>query len=212
MMMKYSSGDKGAALVVVLAIVVLSAAMFAVVLYFIQKGTETSGLEQRYETAKDASLGAIDVFVKDIIPAAIGVASVTPTSSLSTALSRFNTVSSATIAAGATDSCFSDKLLKSTGSWGGGCNSTADPKTSPDLTFTLQGNGGQSFRVFTKIVDTVSGNSNTSGILLEGSSVAEPQSGVVSIQHFPYMYSLEVQGEGQQNLSERASFEALYAF
>ena len=186
--------------------------MFATVLYFLQKGTETSGLEQKYETAKDASVGAIDVFVKDIVPTAIGIASVTPASSLTNAVAKFSSITSATVSASATDACFSDKLLKSTASWASSCSTGTDPKTSPDVTFTLQGTNGQPFRIYTKIVDTVSGNSNTSGIMLEGSGSAEPQSGIVAIQHFPYMYSMEVQGERQQNLSERANFEILYAF
>jgi hypothetical protein len=212
--MKHLTNKKGVALVVVLAIVVVCTAMVAVVLHFIQRGTETSGLEQKYATAKDASLGALDVFAKEIIPMAIGIAQVTPASSMTNALTNFSSIASATITAGVTDGCFSDKLLKSTASWAacGASNSTSDPKTAPDITFTLQGASQQPFRVFAKIVDTVSGNSNTSSVLLEGTGVAEGSGAVVSIQHFPYMYSMEVQGERQLNPTERANFEVLYAY
>lgn len=212
-MMKHSIGERGAALVVVLAIVVMSTALLAVVMHFMQRGAETSILEQKYETAKDASLGAIDVFAKEVIPMAIGRAQIAPASSLTNALGNFKTITSATVAAGATDACFSDKLLKSTANWGGGCSTTANPKDSPDITFTLTSTGGQPFRVYSKIVDTLQGNSNTSEVSLEGSSVAETSgSGGVLVQHFPYMYSMEVQGERQQNPSERARFEVLYAY
>lgn len=212
--MRHVSGEKGTALVVVLAMVVMSTAIFAVVLHFIQRGTETSGLERKYETAKDASLGAIDVFAKEILPTAIAIAQATPGSSLTTTLGGFNAITSATVAGGVTDGCFSDKLLKSTANWAGcdASSSTTDPKTTPDITFTLQGADGQPFRVYTKIVDTVAGNSNTSGVQLEGAGVAESGGSVVSLQHLPYMYSMEVQGERQQNPSERANFEVLYAF
>lgn len=211
-MMRHLSGNKGAALVVVLAVVVMSTAMFAVVLYFMQKGTETSGLELRYETAKDASLGAMDVLAKEVIPLAISIARVAPSTSLTTTLGNFSSISSATVTANTTDACFSDKLLKSTASWASGCSSSADPKTSADVVFTLSSTGSQPFTVYTKIVDTVSGNSNTSSVQLEGAGVAESSGAMVSVQHFPYMYSMEVQGERQQNPSERANFEALYAY
>lgn len=219
MMMKYSCGEKGAALVVVLAIVVMSTALLAVVMHFIQRGAETSALEQKYETAKDASLGAIEVFAKEIIPMVISRAQIAPDTALTNALGNFNTITSAQIAAGATNACFSDKLLKSTSAanWAGCANydqaHSANPKESPDITFTLTSTNGQPFRVYSKIVDTVQGNSNTSEVTLEGGSAADSSgSGGVLVQHFPYMYSMEVQGERQNNPTERARFEVLYAY
>jgi hypothetical protein len=206
------SGRKGVALVMVLVIVSISTAMVAVLLYFIQKGTEISGLEKKYETAKEASIGAIDVFTKEIIPLAINIASTTPGNSLTSALGNFGTITSATVTAVATNACFSDKLLKSTLSWAAGCSSTSDPKTLPDIRFTLSGTSAVPFDVYTKIVDTVSGNTDTSGVSLEGAGVAESSGGVIAIQHFPYMYRMEVQGERQLNPNERASFEVLYAY
>jgi hypothetical protein len=213
MVMRHSSGEKGAALVVVLAIVVMSTALLAVVFHFVQRGTEISGLEQKYETAKDASLGAIDVFAKEVIPLALPLAQAAPTTSLTGALANFNSITSASMTAGATNRCFSDKLLKATANWASTCNSSTDPKTAPDVTFTLKSTSKAAFSVYTKIVDTITGNSNTSGLSLEGGGVADALgSGGIPIQHFPYMYSMEVQGERQQNPSERANFEALYAY
>jgi len=203
---------KGVALVMVLVIIAMSTAMVAVVLYFIQKGTEISGLENKYATAKEASLGAIDVFTKEIIPLAIVTASTAPDNSLTTALGNFSTITSATVTAVATNACFSDKLLKSTTSWATGCSSGSDPKTQPDIRFTLSGTSAVPFNVYTKIVDTVSGNTSTSGVVLEGAGAAESSGGMIAIQHFPYMYRMEVQGERQQNPNERANFELLYAY
>jgi hypothetical protein len=220
MTMKHSSDEKGAALVVVLAIVVMSTALLAVVMHFMQRGTETSALEQKYETAKDASLGAIDVFAKEIIPIAISRAQITPDTALTSTLGTFNTITSASITPHPDyNACFSDKLLKSTSAtnWAG-CASydqarSSNPKESPDITFTLTSTSGQPFRVFSKIVDTVQGNSNTSEVTLEGGAAADSSgSGGVLVQHFPYMYSMEVQGERQNNPSERARFEVLYAY
>lgn len=199
----------------VMAIVVISTAVFAVVLHFIQRGTEISGLEQKYETAKDASYGALDVFAKEVIPLAIAAAQIDPAASLSGSIGTFNTIASAQVVGNASPACFSDKLLKSTADWSAGCSKTTDAKTSPDVTFTLQGTGGQPFVVYTKIVDTVRGNSDTSGMpsgLYSPDAVAASGSGVMATQHIPYMYSMEVQGERQQNPTERARLEVLYAY
>jgi hypothetical protein len=210
--MNFLFNKKGVALVMVLVIVAISTAMVAVVLYFIQKGTEISLLEKKYSTAKEASIGAIDVFTKEIIPLAIFAASTAPNTALTIALGNFSTITSATVTAVATDACFSDKLLKSTASWASGCSSTSDPKTLPDIRFTLSGTSAVPFDVYTKIVDTVSGNTNMSGVSLEGAGAAESSGSMVAIQHFPYMYRMEVQGERQQNPSERANYEVLYAY
>ncbi len=213
--MRHLSGQKGAALVVVMAMVVISTAVFAVVLNFIQRGTETSSLEQKYETAKDASFGALDVFAKEVIPTAIAAARVDPTTSLSQTLGKFYAITSAQVAAGTTDVCFSDKLLKSTADWTAGCSSTTDPKTLPDMTFTLQGANNQPFVVYMKIVDTVPGNSDTSGTptaLYSPDPVASSGTGLMATTPIPYLYSMEVQGERQQNPQERARLEVLYAY
>jgi hypothetical protein len=207
MIMRHLSDEKGVALVVVLAIVVLSTAMLAVVLYFIQKGTETSGLERKYQTAKDASLGAVDVFTKEILPTALYQAITVPGSSLTNTLGQFSATASARIDAATTDSCFSEKLTKSTSAWSTGCDSSTNPKTAPDIVFTLESNNAQPFRVYAKIVDTVKGNSNTSP-----NPPLDNTDGAASPGSQPYMYSMEVQGERQNNPSERASFEVLFAY
>jgi len=204
---------KGVALVMVLMIIVISAAMVSVVLFFIQKGTEISAIEKKYATAKEASLGAVEIFTKEVIPLAIVTASTTPTNSLTAALANFTTITSATVTAVATNACFSDKLLKSTANWAGGCSSTSDPKTLPDVRFTLSGaSPAIPFDVYTKIVDTVKGNTNTGGVVLEGAGTAESGGGMIAMQHFPYMYRMELQGERQQNPNERSNFEVLYAY
>ena len=210
--MKYKLDQKGVALVMVLVIISISTVMIVALLYFIQKGTEISGLDKKYQTAKEASLGAVELLTKEILPLAIVAAGVAPSSSLTTALGNYNTITSATITAVATNACFSDKLLKSTTNWASGCSSTSDPKTSPDITFTLSGASALPFSVSTKIVDTISGNTDTSGITLEGMGAGEGTGSVISAQHFPYMYTIEVQGERQNNPSERTNIEVLYAY
>ncbi len=58
----------GVALVLVLMIVVISAGLLSAIMYYALSGTEISGLQRKYETSKEASLGAIDIFTKELIP------------------------------------------------------------------------------------------------------------------------------------------------
>ena len=198
------------ALVTVLAIITIATIMLMIIFYYVQKGTEISALQRRYSTAKEASFGAIEVLTKEIIPVAISG------SNLDATLSRFTTITTASVTQGADNPCFRNKLTKSSTSWGDegatNCEAGLDPKTNPDLRFTLRSSGGQPFTIFTKIVDTVPGNSNTSGVELEGLGVAQSGSGMITAQHFPYLYRIEVQGERQQNPDERANFEILYGY
>jgi type II secretory pathway component PulK len=58
---------KGMALVMVLVIVTVTAGMLAVIMYYSMTGSEVSGIQRRYQSAKEASLGAMDVVTKEII-------------------------------------------------------------------------------------------------------------------------------------------------
>ncbi|MCX5815607.1 MAG: hypothetical protein NTX75_05105 [Proteobacteria bacterium] len=207
--------EKGMALLVVLAIIVITSGLAVTVLYFITKQTEVSGLQKRYQTAKEASLGAVEVFTKEVIPATISG------TTLSAKVTGFSTISTASVTVALPSTCdfSSDKLKKSTANWSSNC-STA-PVSAPvgstpadaDLKFTLKSASGQPFDVYAKIVDTVAGNSSTGGVSLEGGGGSgDAGSGVISTQHFPYMYTIEVLGQRQQNPSERAYFEVLYAY
>ena len=180
--------------------------MVAAVYYFLHRGIEVSGLQKKYQTAREASLGSLDVLTKEILPIAISG------TNLSTVVTGFNAITSAQVVQVATDACFGTKLLQSTANWGG-CSSALDAKTSPDVRFVLSGaTSAQSFDVYTKIVDTVAGNSSTSGILLEGQGTAETQTGMITAQHFPYMYRMEVQSEKHNDATEKANFTVLYAY
>lgn len=198
---------KGAALITVVALVVVTSLMVATVYYFIRRGIEVTGLQKKYQTAREASLGGLDVFTKEVLPIAIGG------TGLSTVVAGFNTITSAQVQQGATDVCFGNKLRENTANWGAGCSNTLDAKSSPDIRFTLSGAAPtRAFEVYTKIIDTVRGNSNVSGVILEGQGTAESQSGLITAQHFPYTYRMEVQSERQNDATEKANFTVLYAY
>jgi hypothetical protein len=184
--------------------------MVAAVYYFMHRGTQVTGLEKRYQTAREASFGGMDVFTREIVPRAIsGV-------DLSTVVTGFSAITNAQVQkrASLTDTCFRSKLLTSTSVWDASCGgSDLDAKANPDITFTLAGaSSGQSYSVFTKIVDTVAGNSDRSGVTLEGQGTAETQTGMISVQHFPYMYRIEVRGEKTNSPEEKAGLTVLYAY
>ena len=198
---------KGAALITVIALVVVTSLIVATVYYFIHRGIEVTGLQKKYQTAREASLGGLDVLTKEVLPIAIGG------TGLSTVVAGFNTITSAQVQQGATDVCFLNKLRENTANWGGGCSNTLDAKSSPDIRFTLSGTApARPFDVYTKIIDTVRGNSNVSGVILEGQGTAESQSGLITAQHFPYTYRMEVQSERQNDATEKANFTVLYAY
>lgn len=205
--MKIFLHRKGAALITAVALVVVTSAIVAAVYYFIRRGVEVSGLQKKYQTAREASLGGLDVFTKEILPMAISG------STLATVVASFNTIAGAQVQQVASDACFSDKLLKTTADWAGGCSSTLDAKSNPDIRFVVSGAApARPFDVYTKIIDTVQGNSSTSGINLEGQGAAESQTGMITAQHFPYMYRMEVQSERQNDATEKANFTVLYAY
>jgi hypothetical protein len=219
--MKHLKGEKGAALITVLAIIVVSSILITVIYYFAYKGTEVSGLQKRYQTAKEASMGGAEVLLKEIIPLTIGG------TTLANTLLGFNVITSAQVVQSISDACFFIKLRVSTDdttttpNWSDSfCDSTLALGKRPDGTiypfdimFTLSGTApAQPFNVYLKIVDTTMGNSNTSGIVLEGMGTAESGSGMITSQHFPYIYRIEVQGERQNNPAERANLTVLYAY
>jgi len=164
-------------------------------------------MNKRYKTSLEAAYGGTEILTKDVMPMI------------------FRNYSSATLAADLTDSvkgfgsmlqvadqkCLQAKLTKSTANWPVDCSSTSNPKQSSDLSMTLQPVSGNPFIVYSKIVDTQKGNSDRSGLQLEGAGVAETSS-YITPQHFPYIYRLEIQGERQNLASGQANIEVLYAY
>jgi len=213
-------GKKGIALLIVLVIIVMSSAMIAVIIFFVMRGTEYTALQKKYATSKEASIGALEVLTKEIIPLAISGINLTTLNCsagtcLSDVLASFSVITAASVTqvgdVATSNSCFSKKLL-SAPPWTG-CDSTLDVKISPDVKFTLSGAApAQPFDVYAKIVDTAAGNTNTSGLVLEGMGAAESAGGIITTRHFPYMYTIGVQGERQNNPAERVNLEVLYAY
>ncbi|HVN96333.1 MAG TPA: hypothetical protein VMT62_07890 [Syntrophorhabdaceae bacterium] len=207
----------GVALLTILVLVTISAGLIAAIMFFSNTGLEISGLQRQYESAREASLGAAGVLVQDVMPQVLA-----NKYTFHNLLGSYSTITSASVVAGTgvTDDCFNRKLLydpsntNNAQNWTGcpASAQTTDPTQSTDLVFTLKGTGGPSYTVDLKIAGTTPGNSNTSGTSLIGQGVTEAGSGVITVQHYPYLYTILAHGQRVNNPVERVDLEILYAY
>lgn len=203
--------EKGIALVTSLMLTLISLTIIMSLLYMITSSIQRTGATKRYKTVLEASYGGAEVVVRDIFPYIMrGIDNAT----LSANLQNDYSALSAIIPATTTQLCLQAKLTTPTASWPISCtadNKNLDAKAAPDIQLTLMGTNNTPFNIYSKIVDTVRGNSDTSGLQLEGAGVAEASS-VITPQHFPYVYRLEIQGERSTNATEKSIISVLYAY
>lgn len=204
--MKLLKNNEGIALVTALMLTMISLTIIMAVMYIVTQSITQSGQLKKYRTALDASYGGSEIVVKDILP--IVLQNYSSSSLAVTVQGVFNGVGLQVL----NQNCLQNKLTKNTLAWPANCGDiSSNPKKSPDMSFTLQAASGNPFIVYSKIVSTVVGNSDTGGLQLEGSGVAESSS-LLTPQHFPYIYTMEVQGERQNNPTTQANIEVLYAY
>jgi len=209
--MKFIRNKNGIALVTSLMFTLITLGIVMALLLMITRGTTVSGLNKRYKTALEASYGGTEIFTKDMFPFILRNYSggTSLKTNVETAFGGSQLISPQV--AGTSKTCLQYKLTNSTADWPSGCSNTPSPKQSPDISFSLTAVSGNPFIVYSKIVDTVKGNTDVGGLQLEGAGVAESSS-VLTPQTFPYIYRLEVQGERQNNPTAQANIEVLYAY
>ena len=210
--MNHLKNKQGIALITALLLTLIGLAVILAALHFVTQGTILSGMHKRYSTSLEAAHGGVEIIAKEIIPKTIAG------TTMLQSLGSYGDLVSYQVS----DNCFIEKMTKATANWDSSLctadNTSLDLKKSDgtniaDVTLTLLGTAPQpNFKVYTKIVDTVPGNSDTSGLVLEGFGVVESGSGIVTPQHFPYTYRVEVQGERETNPDERANISVLYAY
>jgi hypothetical protein len=202
--MKLLTNQNGIALITTLMLTLISMAIVMAMLYLVGQGVQISSSQKRYRTALEASYGGAEVVLKDVVPLIFqGYSSA----------KIHNQFAEVDMEFPSGNSCFKQKLNLPTSQWSSSCSQTLNSKVAPDISFTLPatGTGTVPFTVFTKIVDTILGNSDTSGLQLEGAGVAEASS-VITPQHFPFVYRLEVQAERSTKATEQANLSVLYAY
>jgi hypothetical protein len=65
--------------------------------------------------------------------------------------------------------------------------------------------------VYSKIVDTVEGNSSAGEVLLK-SGVVSSGAGEVTVVNVPYLYTIEVLSQSASNPSDRSKLSVLYQY
>jgi hypothetical protein len=189
----------------------ISMAIIMSLLYIMTAGSKRSGAMKQYRTALEASYGGTELIVKEVMPFVMNqFQSYTSSQVTNNITTAYNVVSLTP----STPNCLKAKFTSPTANWAVACGNTLDPRDNPDFTMSLTASGSNSkpFTVFSKIVDTSAGNSDTSGMRLDDArGTAEPGKGVTP-QHFPYLYRLEIQGERSTNALEKSNISVLYAF
>jgi hypothetical protein len=218
--------EKGIALVMVLILALISLAIVSAMLFIVTQGTVISGAQKFYRSAEEASVGAAELSTEYMSNRGtftlLGVSLPNGCNCGDPTVATDNTE---LIAGVATRTCRCDKMCNSTSDWWVGtetysCDENTgvaglqvdvDPKTNPDFSYPV-GN----YRVYTKIVDTVRGNSDVGGIVasgeLGGSSVSSSTAGVVTPPLTPYLYRMELLAEAAANPRERSKISVLFAY
>ncbi|MBE0425172.1 MAG: hypothetical protein IBX72_00805 [Nitrospirae bacterium] len=196
---RWGINEKGIALAMVLVLSFIALAIMAGLIYMITSGTQISGLQKRYATSLEAGKGGADIIYQVI------AARMDDPTQIENEFSFLNTFNIAI-----SQACINDKLLRSTIDWGVGCDNlmTTGPD-SHDMFFDI--GASPTYRVFSKIVDTVEGNSGGDEGLL-GKGVVVSGSGEVTVVHRPYLYTIEIDAQRDVNPSERAKLSILYQY
>lgn len=207
--MRYIKNEDGIALITALMFTMISLGMILMLLYYVMAGTKMSAAHKRYKSTLEASYGGTEFVTKTIIPRLFNNYS----GGKASLLTDFG--ASNDLGLVFASNALGTKLSTSTSGWGG-LNKTVDPKDTPDVTFNLLGhNAGSNYKVYTKIVDTVTGVGllNASGIdYLDGGLGVAGTSNSTATPRTPNIYSIEVQGEALVNPVEKAGVSVLYAY
>ncbi|HWS15527.1 MAG TPA: hypothetical protein VN450_04960 [Candidatus Methylomirabilis sp.] len=188
--MKPLRNEKGFALAFVLILAAIALVMTLGMLFMVGRGSYVSGQQQRYRTAVETARGGVEATLQMI--SSRGNLSTIPYTNLFLDNTGVTT-----------------KLGTPTGGWGGLNNAiTIDPTVT--ATYDMRIDLG-AYRVYSKIVDTVQGNSGPNEGLVK-SAVVNAGSGEVTVVSIPYLYTIEVLSQSQTNATERSRFSVLYQY
>lgn len=188
--------ERGVALVTVLILAVAGLILTIGMLQLVSRGGFVSGQQKRYRTAVEASKGGVEATFQAIAFRASSSTSV---------------YDCAAVLSGA---YFSSGLLNkydnATVIWANGVNEALailpGNTATYDVSFTMGG-----YIVYTKIVDTIVGNSGVNeGLISAG--VVSSGTGEIVVQSIPYLYTIEVLTQSATNPNERARMNALYQY
>jgi hypothetical protein len=186
--MKYLRNEKGFALVFVLILAAISLAMTLAMLMMVSRGSFVSGQQKRFRTAVEAGRGGMEAMFQLIS-------------------SRGNPDN--TLFSMPNPTAVQTKLAGPISGWGGlDTSSTINPTVN--TSYDMQINLG-TYSVYTKIVDTVDGNSGADEGLIK-TAVVNAGSGEVTVVSVPYLYTIEVLSQSTTNATERSKLSILYQY
>lgn len=212
--MKTVRNEKGIALVMVLILSLIGLAIVSALMFMLTQGTRVSGVHKIFRTADEAGLGGANLtaeFIDQNVYRAMQSQGL-----LNPVLVQRNPGGTTT-----SDACLVAKLtLSNTGAnWTNACSAdemSFDLSNSPDLFVQLQGNSGQNFTVNAKIVDTVPGSSDTTGLI--GAKTRRLRGVTDQSSNFeyrppanPYLYRVEVQTTDSSSRGV-SRYSILYAY
>lgn len=189
--MKILRNEKGFALAFVLILAVIALGLTLAMLAMVGRGSFLSGQQKRFRTAVEAGRGGMEVMLQLI---AAGGNLTTPY--INPPVMNDN-------------NAFATKLTNPTGSWGG-LDSAITIDITDVSTYDMRVDLG-AYRVYTKIVDTVEGNSAVDEGLLK-SGVVSSGAGEVTVVSVPYLYTIEVLSQSVVNPTERSKLSVLYQY
>lgn len=208
-MKKTLGNEDGIALVTALMFTLICLVMVAGLMQMLLLETKLSGSQKAYKNSLEASYGGVQLVTREFIPKLFTNYS----SGIGPLLTAYAGNGVGKIGLVVDDAALRTKLVTPTAAWGA-LSKSLDPKESPDLQFVLRGSdSATNYKVYAKIVDTVPGNSDTTGVdfLDSGVGVAGLGSGI-SPKHNPALYTLEIRGERATNAKEKALLSVLYAY
>lgn len=217
--------ERGIALVTALMLTLITLVIVMALMYFIESGVRMSASSKRYKTVRQAAYGGLSLTVNELMPrlqnAMFGNYSSGSQSGIQLLKNDYADLNFQNL------DCLKQKLNTITSKWSTACSNTLDPKTAPDMTFTLKSTlssftqSNQGYIVYTKIVDSaVIGNTDPSDLgyagLRKAENVNESNSsggagggGGVTI---PSIYRIDLKAEMQQNPLERTELSVVYAY
>jgi hypothetical protein len=188
--MKTLRNEKGFALAFVLVLAVIALGLTLAMLAMVGSGSFVSGQQKRFRTAVEASKGGIEAMM-DLIA------------------TRGNPTTAFMNQVLPNQPGLATKLAGPVGTWGG-LDSAITIDTGAPATYDLRIDLG-TYQVYSKIVDTVDGNSGADEGLLK-TAVVNSGSGEVTVVSVPYLYTIEVLSQSGVNPTERSKMSVLYQY
>lgn len=203
--MKRFSNEEGVALMMTLMVAAVALAVMGSLMSMMVMGTRISGLNKRFTTALEAGKGGQAVVLEYI-----GTRGV-PDSDFTNAISW-------TRSTGFSNDCFGHKLNKATVDWDDTCDASTVIDVGDDTTYDFTFELG-SYTIYSKIVNTIEGNTGpsetassfvTQGVVTAGGGGG---SGTYDVVQVPYLYTIELDARrGVMADSEKAKLSVLYQY